>query len=233
MKSQAGIILITHNFLDLTKPCLESLRRATVYPYKLLVIENNSVDGTLEYLNSLGVKVIASKEDLSIAKAINLGLKSFLADPDIGYIAWIHNDMLFYRGWLTNLIEVLKRSPDIGKVSPYNFRGAPEQYNDDTAARFMRENAGKLQPGHGGPWVMPREVITEVGLFDEAYLDCGGYEDWDYNNRVLEHGYRVMITWSSVVWHPGMGTRKHLDTREAAVKNARLYAAKWGPGPKV
>jgi len=141
--------------------------------------------------------------------------------------------MLFYRGWLTNLIKALNCWPEVGKISPYNFQGPSEQYNDTIAAKFMNDNRDKCYPGHGGPWVMRKEVVEEVGYFDEGYVDCGGYEDWDYNNRLLTKGYRVMITRSSVVWHQGMGTRKHLDTRKAAVKNAGLYASKWGKGPKV
>ncbi len=233
MGDKAGIFLITYNFLDLTKACLESLKKATAYPYKLLVVENNSTDATLAYLNSMGITTIASQRALSISEAINIGMQRFMADPEIGYIAWIHNDMLFYQGWLANLIQVLKQNPDIGKISPYNFQGPPEQYNDVIAAKFMSDNRDKCYPAHGGPWVMRKEVVADVGYFDEGYGDCGGYEDWDYNNRLLAKGYRVMISWSSVVWHPGMGTRKHLDTRAAAVKNASRYTSKWGKGPRV
>jgi GT2 family glycosyltransferase len=72
-----------------------------------------------------------------------------------------------------------------------------------------------------------------VGLFDERFIKCGGYEDWDYNNRVLAEGYQVMITKGSVVWHPTMGTRKNHDESESGRKNAELYSQKWGPYPKV
>jgi len=48
MSKKVGVLLIIHNFLNLTKACLESLTKATEYPYKLLAIENNSTDETLE-----------------------------------------------------------------------------------------------------------------------------------------------------------------------------------------
>lgn len=228
-----GIVLTTYNFLELTRRCLSSFKRATATPYLLVVVDANSRDGTPEYLELQGVPVIRNSEEVSLSTALNQGMRFLLSFPGVSHIGWIHNDMLFFRGWLEALLGVLDSHPEVGKLAPYNLSGDPGQYTDESVAAFTAAHAGRLHGGNGCPWIMPRHVVEEVGFFDEGYLRCGGYEDWDYNNRVLDRGYQVAITWASAVWHQGMGTRRHVDQRGADRHNAAYYERKWGRGPRV
>lgn len=222
-----GVILTTFNFLEKTRACLESFRRATACPHRLLAVDNASSDGTPAYLRGLGVEVIANREEVSLTRALNQGMARLLADPAVRYICWIHNDMRFFPGWLENLARVADR-PEMGKVAPWNVSGDPAQYDDAWAERFMAEHREEFIPGNNCPWIMRREVVRQVGLFDERFIRCGGWEDWDYNNRVLDAGYLVGTTGASVVWHEGMGTRSHVDNRDACAHNASVYVEKWG-----
>ena len=45
-----SIVIVTHNQLDYTRQCLDSLRLLTDEPYELIVVDNASTDGTVEYL---------------------------------------------------------------------------------------------------------------------------------------------------------------------------------------
>lgn len=227
-----GIILTTFNFLEKTRACLASLRSATDHPYHLVAVDNASTDGTVALLRAQGVEVIANASEVALTTALNQGLARFLADPRIEYIAWIHNDMRFFKGWLGNLVAVADR-PEMGKVAPWNVSGDPAQYDDAWAARFMNEHREEFIPGNNCPWVMRKEVVRQVGLFDERFLKCGGWEDWDYNNRVLDCGYLVGTTGASVVWHEGMGTRNFVDNRDACMHNATVYVQKWDSRPPV
>lgn len=228
-----GIILTTYNFLELTRRCLSSLKRATAAPHVLVVVDANSRDGTPEYLELQGVPVIRNSEEISLSTALNQGMRFLLSFPGVSHIAWIHNDMLFFRGWLEALLGVLESHHEVGKLAPYNVTGDPSQYTDESVAAFTTAHSSRLHPGNGCPWIMPRHVAEEVGFFDEGYVRCGGYEDWDYNNRVLDKGYQVAITWASAVWHQGMGTRRHVDQKGAGRHNAAYYERKWGRGPRV
>lgn len=227
-----GLILTTYNQLDDTKATLQSLEATTNTPYKLVIVDNGSTDGSIPYLKQQGYEVIENVDSVSLTVALNQGLHYFLAYPEVEYIGWIHNDMTFYRSWLQRLLDFLEQNPLVGKVAPTSLHQfGPD--DPDIAEQFMHQNQDVFYPGNACPWVMPRHVIEKVGFFDERFIKCGGYEDWDFNNRVLEEGFSVMITRSSVVWHPAMGTRKHHDESESGRKNAELYSQKWGPHPRV
>lgn len=222
-----GIFLTTFNFLDKTRACIQSLGRATDHPYRLVVVDNASTDGTQDLVRSLGIELLDNPAEVHLSRALNQGLRHLLADPRVRYACWVHNDMLFFRGWLDNLIHVAEH-PEIGKLAPWNVSGDPAQYDDAWAACFTAQHRHEFHPGNNCPWVMRREVVERVGPFDERFIKCGGWEDWDYNNRVIDCGYRVGTTGASVIWHEGMGTRNYVDNSEACHYNSVVYVEKWG-----
>lgn len=228
-----GIILTTFNMLQKTKECVATLRQATSYPYALTAVDNASTDGTCEFLAENGIEVIRNPSRVHLSVALNQGLLRHLARPEVKHLCWVHNDMRFYREWLENLVREIGFDPRIGKLAPYNI--LKEGRTDEPfALEFMAAHRDQAFPGNECPWIMPRHVAERVGLFDEGYVACGGYEDWDYNNRVLDAGYLVAITLGSVVWHETMGTRRYIAQEAAAHANAWKYFSKWGQwGPRV
>lgn len=182
---------------------------------------------------SRGIDVIENDEPVDLSVALNQGLDFFLRQEDIRYIGWIHNDMTFYSRWLKRLVALLETHPGVGKLAPDSMHLYGPN-DPDQAERIMAAHQGDMRTGNACPWIMPKEVARKTGYFDERFVSCGGYEDWDYNNRLLEFGYDVMITKASLVWHPTMGTRKHRDLSRAAEKNAEWYYRKWGTyAPRV
>ena len=53
IKDKATICIVNYKTLDLTRLCLRSIRKFTNYPCKVMVVDNNSHDESLEYLKSL------------------------------------------------------------------------------------------------------------------------------------------------------------------------------------
>ena len=231
---QAAIILITHHNLGMTKDCLSSLIQNTGSPFKLFITENNSGPEMEAYLQEQGFPYEKSDRDLSIGEAINKGFHYFIKDDEVEYICWIHTDMLFAPRWLENLVKIQEKYPSAGKVCSYNFVGAKEEFDPAAATKYMFDHRHVTYPGHNAPWLMKKSTVLEVGFFDENYRGCGGYEDWDYNQRILEKSYRILQTDSSAVWHEGMGTRENIDSHSDALFNLSYYKKRWGTtGPPV
>ncbi len=228
-----GIVLITLDFLHNTRECIASLRRATSHPHVLVAVDNASTDGTIEFLAQSGIETIKNPSRVHLSVALNQGLRLLLARPEVDSVCWIHNDMRFYPGWLGNLVLEFGSDPRIGKLAPYNILN--EGRTDEAfALEFMAAHRGQAVQGYEVPWLMPRRVVERVGLLDEGYLACGGYEEWDYSNRVLEAGYLVAVTRGSVVWHETMGTRRHFHQVAEAHANAARYFSRWGQlGPRL
>ncbi len=228
-----GLFLTTYNQLTDTQKTLESLEKNTNYPFELVISDNASTDGTIGFLKAKGYPIIENEHPVDLAAALNQGMRYLLDKTNIHYIGWIHNDMTFYPNWLSRLVDQIHRRKDIGKLAPDSLnRYGPD--DPDFAEKFMAEHSDNCRPGNACPWLIRRAVIEKVGWFDERFVKCGGYEDWDYNNRILEAGYQVMITKGSVVWHPTMGTRQNHDETEPGRMNAELYSQKWGgSNPKV
>jgi hypothetical protein len=159
------------------------------------------------------VEELEVDQGISLATALNTCFRRLLSDG-YEYIGWIHPDMRFGDPeWLTGLLHELRCWPKIGKVCAANTR--------DTLP-------GGMIDGHEQCYLIRSSVLREIGLFDEGYVGIGGYEDWDMNMRVLNAGYRVVITPRSRVFHEGMATRSRRDTTAEAIANAEYFRAKWG-----
>jgi len=222
-----GVFLTTFNFLSLTRRCLETFHRSTRYPHVLVVVDNCSTDGTLDFLRAGGYRVIANRQRVGLARALNQGTGFLLQDPRVEYICWIQNDMVFYPEWLDNLVSVHRERPEIGKLASWNLLEKPS-YSDEEVQQFIARGWHFLETANGNPWIMPVQVVRAIGPHDEGYIYCGEFEDWDYNNRLLEAGYRVMVTKRSVVWHRAASTRFRIGRKEWEVHNQQRYLAKWG-----
>lgn len=126
MHKTVNIIIVTWNALDYTKISLSSLFKNTHYPAFLTIVDNGSTDGTIEYLDNLQplgaikqIKLIKNKKNLGYGGAINQGYLQF----NTNYVVVANNDVIFTESWLTKLINVYEKEPNIGVLAP--LRPAP------------------------------------------------------------------------------------------------------------
>lgn len=216
---KVGLILLTYNDEEYLDDCLNTLCRTQTHPnFELAIYDMGSTDRTIEIIESyadlLDVQLFVTQDLLPLAETLNEGLDHFRVRHDIQYIGWIHPDMRFDDPrWLYALWNTLACYPKVGKISAANTR-------DQLPA--------EMHPGHEQCFIIRKDIVNKVGLFDENFKGIGGYEDWDYNRRILNHdGYKVMITPESKVYHVGMGTRSKRNTTADQIANAEYYHKKW------
>ena len=124
-----SIIIISYNTKELLEECINSIIKSLkdspiINEFKnnteIIVIDNNSTDGTKEYLLSfkrshLGkLKTIFNKENLGFAKANNQGIKIAKGK----YIMLLNSDTIILDNALEILVDYLEKNPDIAAVSP-------------------------------------------------------------------------------------------------------------------
>lgn len=240
-----SIIILTHNGLSYTHLCIESLYRHTHHPYcELIVVDNASIDKTRAYLEGLqqrlpNLHVIFNDRNEGFARANNTGIMRARGD----YIALLNNDTIVTPGWLTRLIEYLKRDPKVGMVGPvtnsaWNEQMIPAGYQSLEELEAFAQQRSITHTGKSFEIemlamfcvVMPRKIIDQVGLLDERF-GLGTFEDDDFCYRVKSLGYKLICAEDVFVHHFGrttmgkLGDEKYLELFE---RNRRKFEQKWG-----
>ena len=122
LNPEVCIIILNWNGKELLKDCLSSLLKLTGYPnYKVIVVDNGSTDGSLEYVkkNFPQVDVLPLDKNYGFAKGNNKGIKYALKKYKPRYILLLNNDTkIIQRDWLTKLVETAESDKKIGIVVP-------------------------------------------------------------------------------------------------------------------
>ncbi len=124
MSAKITILVPNYKTLELTKLCLRLIRQKTPPDlYKVIVIDNDSQDDSLEYLRTVKwIKLIERKAIpgeptyIAHARALDLGLK----EVETPYVLSIHTDSLVLQeDWLTYLLQNIEARPSIAGVGPH------------------------------------------------------------------------------------------------------------------
>lgn len=211
-----NICTVTYNRLEFTRQYLDALLRTTDYPHVITVIDNNSQDGTREYLTELHRKgviknLVLLDENVGVAKAANLG---WSLEPDAAYYLKLDNDIVIGKsGWLTRMVETIEGIPALGAVA-YNFEpnSYPLQEVNGVPVRIKPE--GNL----GGACILiPRRTHDLLGFWCEDY-GLYGEEDYDY-------GIRIRLAGLANGYMPDEEIGFHLPAGRAAVIDMTTYRA--------
>jgi len=200
------IVIVTCNRLDNTKRCIESIEKNTggAVRHRYIFVDNNSTDGTLQYLKRFDSSVlIENGDDVGFVRAMNQGLKKTGAD----YVAWLSTGAVVTPGWLDTLVGHLKDSPDAGAIGPmsnvpgnmqcdysWNAKTDPQEVSE-YGKGFHAKNEGLAVEYHrvgGFCMVMRSDTVSEIGQLDERF-NLGPLYDDDYCKRICDAGRRVLI----------------------------------------
>jgi GT2 family glycosyltransferase len=239
-----SIIILTYNNLHLTEQCINSIVKFTSYPnYELVIVDNASNDGTVDYLKKLvaeknNVKVIFNTDNNGFAGANNQGIK----ESSGKYIILLNNDTIVSPNWLGKLITYLNSNDEFGMVGPVtncigNEAMVPTNYN---TLAGMLEFAEQYTISHEGRVfeikvlamycvAMRRSLFNEIGYLDESFA-IGMFEDDDFSLRVKNSGYKVICAEDVFIHHFNRSSFKLLSEQEYKKifeANKQLFENKW------
>lgn len=244
-----SVAIVTYNNLELNRQCLQSVLAHTDYPnLEIIVVDNGSSDGTPQLLRAFArdhrrLTVVLNPENKGFAAANNQAL----AIAHGAYLCLLNNDTVVSGRWLTTLVGHLQREPNLGLVGPVTnaianeaqvevgYEGVEEM--PAWAAEYCRAHRGQLSEISMLAFfcvLMPRHIYEQVGPLDERF-GLGMFEDDDYNARVREAGFRVLLAQDSFVHHWQRASFKLLG-EEAYLRtyneNQRRYREKVALKPK-
>lgn len=215
--AEVTIIIPNYNGKELLKNCIETLEHQTCSDFKLLVVDNGSLDGSVEVTSEvLDMEMIALEENTGFCGAVNIGIRN----TKTPYFILLNNDTEADAAFVEELLRGIHQSNRIfscgAQMIDYRRREIIDNAGDYYTALGWAVARGKGKPvarfcGErdvfsccGGAAIYRTDVIKEIGYFDErhfAYL-----EDVDMGYRARIYGYRNRYIPGAKVYHVGSAT---------------------------
>jgi GT2 family glycosyltransferase len=223
-----SVIILNFNGASLLEECISSVEKTVYAPLEIVVVDNNSTDGSLELLTSFpAVKVIRNKKNYGYAEGNNIGI----SQSNGKYFVTLNNDVTIEPDWLNKPVALLEENERIGAISCRQM-----SYHDKTRidglfhffkpdltliplgeGRLPDEDpryrmTGRVFSVNGGSAVIRRKMFDEVGRFDArffAYLD-----EVDLCMRAFLHGWWSVYVPEAVVYHKGSVSFKKTGVRK-------------------
>ena len=217
-----SIIIVSYNTKELLEQCLESIAKSldskrgpgsansegreqlSLSNLEVIIVDNNSADGTQEYLKQLTIKspklkvknskketspklqipnlkIILNKNNAGFARAVNQGTKRAIGK----YFLLLNSDIRVLPGSIEKLIELMDKKKDAGLVAPklLNKDGKTSQascYNLPTVGRaiqefwFKKSGAFEKYLPRGGQPISVEAVVGAAMLIPKSTIDLIG-----------------------------------------------------------
>ena len=216
MKPKVAIILPVYNVMPHIKAMIEHLYLSTNFPFRLIIVDGFSTDGTVEYCEQVQREhdnvEFHQIEKKGLVNAINFGIKK--AGKDDVYLtqADVIHFRLYGRDWLLEMYNHAQRK-EVGLLMGIGGGGVS---GPDFLDRIR----------WAGTWntYIPRKTIDKVGLFDEEF---SGGDDIDYSYRVGKKGF-VGVICDFWVQHHQLTDRNSTHLSDHLKKMGRLFKKKHG-----
>lgn len=217
-KMKVTIIIPNYNGKHFMEPCLASLKEQTCQDYKVLVVDNASTDGSLEYMKEHypKIEVIALDKNYGFSKAVNVGIQHSTTP----YVILLNNDTTVDPHYVEEMIKAIERSPRIFSVSSKMIQMYHPELIDSAGDLYTLlgwgvcrgtgrpvsnyTEADEIFTACAGAAIYRRSAFSKIGYFDEnhfAYL-----EDIDVGYRAKIYGYKNTYCPTALVYHVGSGT---------------------------
>lgn len=194
--------------------CLPSLRVQTYRDFEIVVIDNGSTDGTVQWLRKEypEVKIVALPDNLGVTAAFNIAVRENRSE----FLVLLNNDTEAEPTWLEALVEAADKYPEAGSVAS-KMKVWDDRTLIHTAGDFYTVSG---RPGNRGVWqkddgrfdeeewvfgacggaaLYRRELFEAVGEFD--YRLASYLEDVDLAWRAQLAGYGTVFAPKAVVYH--------------------------------
>jgi len=238
------VLIPVFNRIELTKRCIQSLRRQTIYSeISILVVDDNSTDGTFEWLvtECPDVKVLSGTGGLFWGGAIHYGVEYILKKGDLGdYILLANNDVELSH----NAVEILRDHIILNKRKVIAGALSVDQSDQLSIIKsgtvvknwflnitdhiFVGEKLQEVKKQKAKPvdfltarcLLHPIEVFWQAGNYDaKSFIHyCG---DDEFSMRVKKYGIDTHLVPSAIVYlHVGEDSRKNIIETLISVRSS-------------
>lgn len=218
------IIVPIYNAYEFTEECIKSVIKNTdLSKHTLLLINDKSPDEKilpmlLKYKNENKDKQIVvfdNEQNMGFVKTVNKGMQYSEND-----VILLNSDTEVTKNWIEKIQKCAYSNKYIATVTPLTNNGTicsvpnfgidnelPQNMTLEEYAEMIEKSSKSRYPelttGNGFCMYIKREVIVELGLFDDKTFEKGYGEENDFCYRALDHGYTNVLCDNTFIYHKG------------------------------
>ena len=225
---KVSVVTPNYNGLRFLNPYFDSLANQSRFIEEIILIDNGSADGSIEFIEEfqkssnypIEIKLIKNSENRGFAPAVNQGIGMAKSE----YIYSINNDVELEWNAIEELIKAMEESIELGE-NPFSVQSKMIQYHnkkliDDAGDEYTilawTKKLGDGKPVEdynekreifsscAGAALYRKSVIEEIGYFDDNFFAY--VEDVDLSYRAQIYGYKNFFCPDSIVYHYGSAT---------------------------
>lgn len=234
-------IVVTYNSMRWVEKCISSLVNSS-QPTEIIVVDNASTDGTVEYIreNYPFVQLIEAGENLGFAKANNIGIR-YALNHGADYVFLLNHDAWVEKETLSSLIDCMQIHGKVGIVSPIHLTGdksqldpkfslfMPDKFHEDIDKR-KQQIIYEIDFVNAAAWLMNVKMIHQIGGFDTMLFVHYG-EDRNFCQRVHYFGWKIYVDTRTTICHDRFERVSNRDYRENIFQQTHAileYKSKFG-----
>tara|TARA_Y100000758_G_scaffold166518_1_gene118170 strand:+ start:94 stop:1092 length:999 start_codon:yes stop_codon:yes gene_type:complete len=210
---KVSVIIVNYNGKKFLEKCLESLCKVNYENFEIIVVDNNSTDGSIELVTKNYTSIILLKlnSNKGFAEPNNIGAK--IANGK--YLLFLNNDTIVTPNFISEMVQVIENDKKIAICQSLLLK--PDEsvdssgdfidhlgvvYNSTKKTDEIRE----ISSARGASMLIRKDVFDILEGFDEKFYVS--FEDVDLGWRTWMIGYKVILTPKSIVYHVGGQTIK-------------------------
>lgn len=227
-----SVIIVNWNGRAYLDGCLRSLLAQSYPRFEVLLVDNESTDGSVAYVRRHfpAVRVVEAGRNLGFAGGNTLALDFARGE----LLAFLNNDTVCDREWLAALVAAVAPADVAGATGKVYALDEPERAiftlpligRHSARARWTADDypVSDVHYLSGNNMLIKRAVIEAVGPLDPDY---GAYfEETDWCARMIIAGYRLVYTPHAQIRHKQLGSTSLEANRYFMERNRIRFALK-------
>jgi GT2 family glycosyltransferase len=213
-------VILNSNRRQDTLECLASLAKTTHSNHKAIVLDNHSMDGSVEAICAAhpSVQIIELNENCGYAGNNNVGIQAAL-DQGADWVFVLNEDTVLAPDCISHLIAVGECDSRIGVVGPMVYHhdepdiiqsagGLLGPYWQSIHVAKDEPDSGQVTQPHPVDWIsgcaimVRRSAIQQIGMIDARYFYY--WEETEWCLRACKAGWRIMHVPGARIWHKGV-----------------------------
>lgn len=201
-----GVVIVTYNRLNLLKECLMHIGSQSCLVAHVIIVDNASTDGTVEYLHELETgcnisgteyTIVFNEDNKGGAGGFAIGIETVLQIKELDYITLIDDDAMLDKDYFKHIDEAISLFPEIRAFSGsvYVSKNIDTSHRrrvknkflvkfEDVALQEYKDKYFEYDLTSFCGATLEYKLITEIGIPRAEYFIR--YDDTEYSLRIRE-----------------------------------------------